>query len=77
VANSQLKARISELEVINLMQRESENRLRAEMEASRQNEMDLKRRLDELEALVKTNDGDEPPPSKRTRLSATDTPLVA
>jgi hypothetical protein len=72
-----LKNRISELEVINLMQRESENRLRAEMEASRQNEMDLKRRLDELEALVKTNGSDELPPSKRTRLSAADAPLVA
>ena len=68
VVNTQLKTRVNELEVINIMQRESENRLRSEIEAVRRNEAEFKRLLTDLEHLLKEKDADQPP-LKRTRIS--------
>lgn len=61
VANTQLKTRVNEVEVINIMQRESENRLRSEVN-------DLKNRINELEHLLQGRDAEQPS-SKRVRLS--------
>ena len=61
MANTQLKTRISELEVINIMQRESENRLRSENKNLNERLSEVEKRLKELEA--------EQQPAKKPRLS--------
>lgn len=71
LSNNQLKTRVNELELINMMRTESEMRLQKELETVRKSEEDLKRRLNELEQQ-QSNDGrnsHEAHPSKRTRLS--------
>jgi GATA-binding protein, other eukaryote len=66
-ANTQLKTKVSELEVINIMQRESAARevgdLTSEVE-------DLKRQLRELRQSLQDRDAGQPP-SKKARLSDT------
>jgi GATA-binding protein, other eukaryote len=72
LSNNQLKTRVNELELINMMTRESEGRLQKEIEIVRRNEDDLKRRINELEQ--QTNNGDIHDPAhtfKRARLSET------
>jgi GATA-binding protein len=67
VANTQLKTKVSELEVINIMQRESAAREASDLTA----EVDeLKRRVKELQQSLKERDAGQPP-SKKARLSDT------
>ena len=68
-SNSQLKTRVNELELINMMRLESENRLQRELERSRANEDDLKRRIDQLEAAHGSDLESSQRPSKRHRCS--------
>ena len=67
--NNQLKTRVNELELINIMRKESEVRLQKELDTFRKNEEDLKRRLDQLEQQLNDRHMDDAHPSKRTRLS--------
>lgn len=67
--NNQLKTRVNELELINMMRTESEARLQKDLDAVRRNEEDLKRRLDHLEQHINDRDTHDAHPSKRTRLS--------
>lgn len=68
--NNQLKTRVNELELINIMRKESEVRLQKELDAFRKNEEDLKRRVNHLEQQLNDGHMDDAHPSKRTRLSA-------
>ncbi|KAF7511960.1 hypothetical protein GJ744_003193 [Endocarpon pusillum] len=68
--NNQLKTRVNELELINIMRKESEVRLQKELDTFRKNEEDLKRRLNQLEQQLNDGHMDDAHPSKRTRLSA-------
>ena len=65
-ANNQLKTRVNELEVINIMIRESENRLRTELEMIQRKEEDLKRSLEK-------ESGDEVQERSPKRLRETET----
>lgn len=82
--NNQLKTRVNELELINMMRTESEARLQKELDSIRKNNEDMKRHMDHLERqLDERNHHHYPPhhhhyhddndqdsyPSKRTRLS--------
>jgi GATA-binding protein, other eukaryote len=67
VANTQLKTKVSELEVINIMQRESAAREVSDLTA----EVDeLKRQVQELQQSLQERDAGQPP-SKKARLSDT------
>jgi hypothetical protein len=65
VANTQLKTKVSELEVINIMQRESATREVSELTSEVE---DLKRQLHELRHSLQARDAGQPPP-KKPRLS--------
>ena len=65
VQNTQLKTKVSELEVINIMQRESATREVSELTSEVE---DLKRQLRELKQTLEEKDGG-PRPSKKPRLS--------
>lgn len=65
--NEHLKTRVSELEVINIMIRESEGRLRQDLSDSRKAENELARRVADLERQLR--DRDDEPATKRLRLS--------
>ena len=67
-SNEILKTRVSELEVINMMVREEESRMRREIDSLHRNEDDLKRRLADLERQLRDKDEQEPA-AKRLRLS--------
>ena len=67
--NNQLKTRVNELELINIMRKESEVRLQKELETYRKNEEDLKRRLSQLERQIDDREADNAHPCKRPRLS--------
>lgn len=72
LTNNQLKTRVNELELINMMTTESEARLQKEIEAIRKNEEDMKRHINQLEQALhdrNTNNDQDPHPAKRTRLS--------
>ncbi len=71
LSNNQLKTRVNELELINMMRTESEARLQKELDTTRKNEEDLKRRIDQLEQQVNDRNTHDAHPSKRTRLSGT------
>jgi hypothetical protein len=72
LSNNQLKTRVNELELINMMTRESEGRLQKEIEIVRKSEDDLKRRINELEQQTSNGDiHDSAHPGKRARLSET------
>lgn len=66
-ANTNLRTRVTELEVINMMVTESEAALRKERDAVAAREDELKRRITELELQVaEANQG---PPAKKLKLS--------
>jgi GATA-binding protein len=65
VANTQLKTKVSELEVINIMQRESAAREVSDLTSEVE---DLKRRVSELQRSLQDMDAGQPP-SKKPRLS--------
>jgi GATA-binding protein, other eukaryote len=65
VANTQLKTKVSELEVINIMQRESATREVSELTSEVE---DLKRQLHELKQTLQERDAGHPP-LKKLRLS--------
>jgi GATA-binding protein, other eukaryote len=65
VANTQLKTKVSELEVINIMQRESATREVSELTSEVE---DLKRQLNQLKQSLQARDAGQPP-SKKPRLS--------
>jgi GATA-binding protein, other eukaryote len=74
LANNQLKTRVNELELINMMTTESEARLQTELDTIRKNEDDLKRHINQLEQALNdrssnNNDQKDAHPAKRTRLS--------
>lgn len=69
LSNNQLKTRVNELELINMMTRESEARLQKEIESIRKSEEESKRRISELEQQLNDRDNNDAHPSKRTRLS--------
>jgi GATA-binding protein, other eukaryote len=72
-SNNQLKTRVNELELINMMRTETEVRLQRDLNTARKSEDDLKRRIDQLEQLLnnRATDDDAAHPAKRTRLSET------
>ena len=65
--NEHLKTRVSELELMNMMVREEENRMRRELDTARRTEDDLKRRISDLERQLREKD--EEPATKRLKLS--------
>jgi GATA-binding protein, other eukaryote len=71
LSNNQLKTRVNELELINMMRTESEARLQKELDTIRAGEEDLKRRINQLEQHINDRDAHDAHPSKRTRLSDT------
>lgn len=70
-SSNQLKTRVNELELINIMRKESEVRLQRELSAMRQSEDDLKRRIAQLEQQINDHNTDDAHPAKRARLSET------
>ena len=67
--NTNLRTRVSELEVINMVYSDNENSLRIERDRSIQERDDLKRKVEELERrLQEVNDQEYP--SKKARRSA-------
>jgi GATA-binding protein, other eukaryote len=69
--NNQLKTRVNELELINMMRKESEVRLQKELSTMHQTEDEMKRRIDQLEQQINENNTRDAHPAKRTRLSET------
>lgn len=66
-ANTQLRTRVSELEVINMMYTEDADNLRREKDEAVKAQEDLKRRISELESQIPHAEGDEHV-SKKARL---------
>ena len=66
-ANTNLRTRVTELEVINMMYLESENGLRRERDAAVRNEEELRRRIQQLEQQLQ--EANYAHPSKKLRLS--------
>jgi len=69
--NNQLKTRVNELELINMMRKESEVRLQKELSTMHQTEDEMKRRIDQLEQQINDHNTRDAHPAKRTRLSET------
>jgi GATA-binding protein, other eukaryote len=69
--NNQLKTRVNELELINIMRKESEVRLQKELSTMRQIEDDMKRQIHQLEQQINDQNTHDSHPAKRTRLSET------
>ena len=72
LTNNQLKTRVNELELINMMTTESEARLQKEIESIRKNEQDMKPHINQLEQALNdrdTSNNEDHHPAKRTRLS--------
>ncbi|KEF58279.1 GATA-binding protein, other eukaryote [Exophiala aquamarina CBS 119918] len=68
VANTNLRTRVSELEVINMVYSDNENSLRAERDRAVKERDELKRKFEELEKRIQElNDPEQP--TKRQRLS--------
>lgn len=67
-ANTHLKTRVSELEVINMMYSDNENNLRVERDNAIRTQEDLKKRVQQLEEQLR-NTNDQEHPSKKQRLS--------
>lgn len=67
MANTQLKTKVSELEVINIMQRESAAREVSDLTAEVE---ELKRQVQELQQSLQERDAGQPP-LKKARLSDT------
>lgn len=65
-ANTNLRTRVSELEVINMVYSDNENSLRSERDTAVRERDDLKRRVEELEQQLHEANGH--PPAKKTRL---------
>lgn len=69
-ANTNLRTRVSELEVINMVYSDNENSLRTERDRAFKERDEMKRKLDELEKRFQEINNDEPEqPPKRPRLS--------
>ncbi|KIX04109.1 protein GZF3 [Rhinocladiella mackenziei CBS 650.93] len=69
-ANTNLRTRVSELEVINMVYSDNENNLRTERDRAIQERDDLKRKVAELEKqLQDITSNDQGPHSKKPRLS--------
>lgn len=69
--NENLRTRVSELEVINMVYSDNENNLRSERDKAVQERDDLKRRVEELEQQLKEAT-DMSHPSKKAKLSLDD-----
>jgi GATA-binding protein, other eukaryote len=67
-ANTNLRTRVSELEVINMVYSDNENTLRSERDGAFRERDELKRRLEELEQQI-NGSPESQPPNKRARLS--------
>lgn len=66
-ANANLRMRVSELEVINMVYSDNENSLRSERDSAMRERDDLKRKVDELENQLSTT-SDLAHPSKKARI---------
>ena len=71
IANN-LRTRVSELEVINMVYSENENNLRADRDKAVQERDELKRKVDELEQQQRDT-SDLAHPAKKTKLDHNDT----
>jgi len=67
-ANTNLRTRVSELEVINMVYSDNENNLRSERDSALRERDELKRKVEELERQLKEVREPEHP-SKKVRLS--------
>lgn len=67
-ANTTLRTRVSELEVINMVYSDNENSLRGERDRAIQERDELKRKVEELESQLR-HASEQEHPAKKPRLS--------